>query len=257
METYDFRVKSVPFAYRRIYAPGKAIQMAGRSAHGLTLVISGALQISFQNGKTEVARKGDIILQRFGDVYRLEAISDSPTEYIVISYLTEEENFAEVMLPDCHIFTSEHHRRYRDAFERAAETHSTISVCGETLLRALVQQILCHIINEHYTRTLLYRDDPVERAKFFIEESFDQRIGVREIANAACCSPSHLRALFRKVYGESPIHYLNHTRIEHAKEMLSSNLFRLEEIATACGFQNVYYFSHVFKAYTGVSPGKY
>ena len=77
METYDFRVKSVPFAYRRIYAPGKVIQMAGRSAHGLTLVISGALQISFQNGKTEVARKGDIILQRFGDVYRLEAISDS------------------------------------------------------------------------------------------------------------------------------------------------------------------------------------
>ena len=257
METYDFRVKSVPFAYRRIYAPGKAIQMSGRSAHGLTLVMSGKLQISFQNGKTEVAGEGDIILQRFGDVYLLEAIGDSPTEYIVISYLTEEKDFADTVLPNCHIFTSEHRRRYRDAFERAAETHGTTSVCGETLLRALVQQILCHIINEHYTRTLLCRDDPVERAKFFIEESFDQNVGVREIANAACCSPSHLRALFRKVYGESPIHYLNHTRIEHAKEMLSSNLFRLEEIATACGFQNVYYFSHVFKAYTGVSPGKY
>ncbi len=257
MEAYDFRIKSVPFAYRRVYAPGKAIQMAGRSAHGLTLVTSGELQISFSDGKTEVAREGDIILQRLGDVYRLEAISASPTEYIVISYLTEEEDFAATVLPDSRIFTPKHRRRYRDAFGRAAETHGTTSVCQEPLLRALVQQILCHIINDHYTRTLLCRDDPAVCAKFFIEENFDKKISIQEIAAAAYCSPSHLRSLFQKAYGESPIHYLNRMRVEHAKEMLSSNLFSLEEIANACGFQNVYYFSHVFKSYMGIPPGKY
>lgn len=257
MSAYDFHVKSVLFAYRRIYAPGTAIQMARRGAHGITLVISGELQISFPNGNTEVAREGNIILQRQGDVYRLEAISESPTEYIVISYLTEEEDFTETVLPNYRIFFSEHRRRYRDAFERAAEAHGSPTACGAPLLRALVQQILCHIINEHYTRTLLGKDDPVARARFFIEESFDRNIGVAEIAAAACCSPSHLRTLFRLAGGESPIHYLNRMRVEHAKEMLSSNLFRLDEIAAACGFQNVYYFSRVFKTYTGVSPGKY
>ena len=257
MNAFDFRVSSVLFAYRRLYSPGTTLQMAGRQAHGLTLILQGTLKISFSDGIEAVANEGDIILQRLGDKYRLEALGDLPTDYVVISYLTEEADFPTAALPSCRVFSPTHRHRYRDAFLRAAETYGSPAVCGKTLLRALVQEILCHIINEHYTRALFDEDDPVKRAKFFIEESFDQSIGIPEISAAACCSPSYLRTLFRNAFGESPMHYLNRTRIEHAKEMISSNLFRMEEIATACGFQNVYYFSRVFKSYTGISPGKY
>ena len=257
MDEYDFHVGEVLFAYHRKYSPGTSLQMKGRRAHGLTLVLAGELRISFSDGNVQNACEGDIILQQQNDVYCLEAVGDAPTEYIVISYLTQENYFPQTILPACRVFSPDHHRRYRDAFLRAAETFGTSTVCGGPLLRALVQQILCHIIREHYVRTISYKDNPIERARLFIDEAFDKDIGVGEIAAAACCSPSHLRTLFRRAYGESPVHYLNRMRIEHAKEMLSSNLFRLDEIATACGFQNVYYFSRVFKSYVGVPPGKY
>lgn len=256
MDVYDFHVQSVPFAYVRKYLPGTVLQMNERKAHGLTLVLSGELCISFADGESYCAHEGDIILQRYRDAYRLEAVGETPTEYIVISYLTREEDFSSTILPPCRLFSTEHRRRYRDAFSRAAETHGAPGVCGNALLRALVQQILCHIIQEYHTRTIS-KDGPLACAKHFIESSFERDIGISDIAAAACCSPSHLRTLFRNSCGESPIHYLNRMRIEHAKEMLTSNLFRLEEIASACGFRNVYYFSRVFKEYTGISPGKY
>ena len=231
--------------------------MNKRKHHGLTLILSGEMRITFSDGNALTARENDIILQRQGDVYHLEAISQAPTEYVVISYLTDKDDFPDTLLPHCRVFSPKHRRRYRDAFTRAAETYGTPNVCGDALLRALVQQILCHIIHESYTRTLSDKSDPAERAKFYIEEAFDKPILASDIAAAACCSPSHLRTLFQKAYGESLIHYLNRIRIEHAKEMLSSDLFGMDEIATACGFQNVYYFGRVFKSYTGISPGKY
>ena len=46
-------------------------------------------------------------------------------------------------------------------------------------------------------------------------------------------------------------------RVERAKKMLESGIFRLDEIAAACGFANVYYFSTVFKAVTGTPPSRY
>ena len=80
---------------------------------------------------------------------------------------------------------------------------------------------------------------------------------VYDISASVGFSPSYLRALFAERVGESPMHYLNRIRIEHAKEMLSSRVFTLGEIASACGFQNEYYFNSVFKKITGVPPGKY
>ena len=78
-----------------------------------------------------------------------------------------------------------------------------------------------------------------------------------EIAAAVGLSESHLRTLFRRARGEPPVRYLNRVRVERAKEMLASGQFPLEEIAVACGFQNEYYFSRVFKEFTGISPGRY
>ena len=77
------------------------------------------------------------------------------------------------------------------------------------------------------------------------------------IAAVVGISPSYLRSLFQKSEGISPIRYLNRIRVERAKEMLSSGMFALSEVSTACGFQNVYYFNRVFKSHVGTPPGKY
>ncbi|MBQ9784566.1 MAG: helix-turn-helix transcriptional regulator [Clostridia bacterium] len=256
MESVDFSVGTVAFAYRRTYRPHQALNMVERRHHGLTLVLSGTFHLTYANGTTATANANDVLLQRMGDSYRLEA-GDAETEYIVISYLTEPADFPVRALPADAIFTPMHLHRYRDAFERAAHVYSSYSVCTEPLLRALVQEILCNIIRESYPRALSASENPAACARYYIERHFDREISAEEISRAAGCSPSHLRMLFKKEYGESPTRFLNRVRVERAKEMIVSGIFMLKEIAIACGFQNVYYFSRVFKSFTGVPPGKY
>lgn len=250
----NFTVTEVDFAFYKKICPPYSKPIKQRPYYGLTLVGSGSLKITL-DGKQYVARKGDIILQRKGDSYRLE--TDETTEYIVISYMCDPVEELERILPPCHVFHTERSYRYADAFEHAASIHFSPGVCSIPLLRAVVQEILCNIIRENYPRSLSSANNPIVAARYYIEEYSNHFITAEDIAAAAGCSQSHLRYLFRKAYGESPMHYLNRVRVERSKEMISTGMFSLSEIAVACGFRNVYYFSRVFKEFTGVSPGHY
>ena len=55
----------------------------------------------------------------------------------------------------------------------------------------------------------------------------------------------------------SPIRYLNRLRIEKAKEFMRTNAVNISEAALAVGFDNIYYFSRLFKQLEGMSPSAY
>ncbi|MBQ8526525.1 MAG: AraC family transcriptional regulator [Clostridia bacterium] len=254
INNHDFTVTQVAYAYYKKVCDQYLKNIKNRPFHGITLIESGELKIEL-DGKEYCARKGDIILQRKGDSYRLRA--DEDTEYYVISYLCEPEDDFVSILPSSIIFKPERHYRYADSFKNAANIHFSSGICSVPLLRSVVQEILCNIIRENYPRALSSAKNPVVAAIYYIEEYSNHFLTSEDIASAAGCSQSHLRYLFRKAYGESPMHYLNRVRVERAKEMISTDMFTLNDIASACGFRNVYYFSRVFKEFTGVSPGKY
>ena len=68
----------------------------------------------------------------------------------------------------------------------------------------------------------------------------------------------YIRHCFKSDIKISPLEYLISIRINHAKDMLSDfSSFPIHEIARACGFNDSYYFSKVFKKKTGLSPKKY
>ena len=255
MKENRFTVTEVPFAFYRKREEGYRLMKNNRTSNGLTLILSGEMEITYPD-KKETLHAGDIILQRLGDSYSLSATSQAGVEFIVISYHAEPLDRLFALLPD-RLFFTEHFSRYKNAFETAARIQEFRGVCHETLLCALVQEILCNIIRESYSEVLAHKKNPVEYAKRYIEEFYGNDLSAENIAAVVGVSPSYLRSLFKKSEEESPIRYLNRVRIEHAKEMLSSKMFRLDEIALACGFQNVYYFSRVFKSFTGVPPGKY
>ena len=46
-------------------------------------------------------------------------------------------------------------------------------------------------------------------------------------------------------------------RISKARQLLSDGTSRISDVAEKCGFRDIYYFSRVFKKYTGTTPGVY
>ena len=256
MENDVFTVTYVSFAFLKVYEAGKILNMRSRPTAGLTLVLSGRLSLTYDDGRTVTAGENDIILQRRGDSYLLEAVGETDARYIVISYTAEPEERLDRILPK-RIFRPGYAGRFRDAFLRAVDVFSSLGICRDTLLRTLVQEILCNVIRSDRRASIGRLRDPALVARSYIDENFEAKIGTADIAHAAGCSESHLRSLFKSNYGVSMVEYLNSVRVERAKKMLESGVFSLDEIAAACGFANVYYFSTVFKKHAGISPGKY
>ncbi|GAL20851.1 transcriptional regulator AraC family [Vibrio maritimus] len=51
--------------------------------------------------------------------------------------------------------------------------------------------------------------------------------------------------------------YITWVRMERAKFMLKKYDFKLQEVATRCGYQDVNYFFRVFKSRSGQTPSEY
>lgn len=77
-----------------------------------------------------------------------------------------------------------------------------------------------------------------------------------ELANVAGMSKCYLSRTFHRITGHTVTSYVNHTRCEKAKALLSEGK-TVESIAHSCGFANVSYFIRTFSALNGTSPGEY
>ena len=256
MNDPNFTVTYVSFAFARTYMPGKTLSMRSRAAAGLTLVLSGRLRLTYDDGRSVSAGENEIILQRRGDHYRLEVVGEEEAKYIVISYTAEPEERMSSVLPRG-VVSVDHSRRLCDEFRRAADVFTRRDCCYEPLLRAIVQEILCSIIKSKSPTVADKENDRATAAHKYISDNFEKKLSSADVAAAVGLSESHLRTVFKKAFGISPMNYLNTVRVDQAKKMLESGIFSLSEIAAACGFANVYYFSTVFKSITGISPGKY
>lgn len=91
----------------------------------------------------------------------------------------------------------------------------------------------------------------------YIQENFHRAITRDSIAERFNISANHLSRLFRQQGHMTLADYISWVRMERAKFMLKKYGFRLAEVATRCGFQDVNYFFRVFKARTGMTPSQY
>ena len=97
----------------------------------------------------------------------------------------------------------------------------------------------------------------LRKAERFIWDNYTRKISLQEIASASGLSAPYFSTIFKDEMGENLSNYLNRLRVEKAVAMLGENGRSISEIATACGFEDQSWFSKIFKAYTGLSPGKY
>lgn len=80
---------------------------------------------------------------------------------------------------------------------------------------------------------------------------------LEDMARLTGYSVSRFCALYSARFGCSPKADLLNTRLAMAKKMLSYSDLSVSAIASACGFQSLYYFSKYFRQQTGTSPSQY
>ena len=74
MQDLEFAVIDKVMVRRRHYKNKQVYIAKNRAYFGFTLVLSGQLEIVFTDGTRHIANENELILQREGDCYRLEAV---------------------------------------------------------------------------------------------------------------------------------------------------------------------------------------
>ena len=90
-----------------------------------------------------------------------------------------------------------------------------------------------------------------------MERHFADDLQMNELAELVNCSRSHLFTAFRRETGMSPNDWLQRLRVKKAGELLTTTNRSGADIALSVGFASQPYFCHVFRKYTGKTPGEH
>lgn len=97
----------------------------------------------------------------------------------------------------------------------------------------------------------------VERAKAFIESCPAQELSLQQVAAHVHLHPGHLSELFKKETGITFGDFVTGMRMRKAMQLLTVTPAKVSEVALMVGYEDVKYFSRLFKKHTGKTPSEY
>ncbi|MGC4033464.1 MAG: AraC family transcriptional regulator [Tepidisphaeraceae bacterium] len=100
----------------------------------------------------------------------------------------------------------------------------------------------------------LGRPDPLWALWSAVDARLMEHWSLDRLASEATMTPESLRRLCQRVLGCSPMKHVVELRMRRAEALLSSTPAKLQAIAHAIGYQNVFAFSAAFKRWKGVPP---
>lgn len=96
-----------------------------------------------------------------------------------------------------------------------------------------------------------------KKAVEYIHRNYSSDFSLKDVADFAGASSSYISRLFKEECGIGFAEYLNHVRVEQAKQCIENGELKLKEIVSSVGFNNYNYFFKVFREVTGMTPLEY
>ncbi|MEH7095868.1 AraC family transcriptional regulator, partial [Neobacillus vireti] len=112
----------------------------------------------------------------------------------------------------------------------------------------------CDLVQKHSTKNFSMI---VRKALDYIHLNLEKPLTLSDIAAALHVNPSHLSRKFKQDSGLTIIDYINQKRVEEAKLHLQAGSTTVTDIALMVGYNDLNYFTRVFKKFTGQTPSQY
>lgn len=149
---------------------------------------------------------------------------------------------------------------------RVTVTHLDLLVRSQAILPTCktaydIQQFFHSVLDD---LLLMFSKEPQTQSQLavrsvvsYLEEHYQDNITIQEISRKLYITPAYLCRLFKRETSKTINEYLTELRIKKAKELLELCQYHLYDIAPMVGYQDIKYFSRIFKAHTGLTPSDY
>ncbi|MEO8404709.1 MAG: helix-turn-helix domain-containing protein [Chitinophagaceae bacterium] len=102
-----------------------------------------------------------------------------------------------------------------------------------------------------------HEDEPIRKAQQFIENNFQEKITVDQLASMFALGRRNLERRFKKATSNTVVEYMQRVKIEAAKMSLESSRENVNEVMYKVGYTDTKAFRTTFKRITGLSPVQY
>lgn len=123
--------------------------------------------------------------------------------------------------------------------------------------QATFQLLMQHLDRDQSTASDTTAFHIAEKVDLYIRQNYTHRISNTTLQRSLNYHPNYLAKCMLKIYGMTPMEYLNHHRVEQAKKLLLQTDWPVSRIAEEVGFNHASYFSTIFTSKEGISPSLY
>lgn len=138
-----------------------------------------------------------------------------------------------------------------------AQTEAQLARC-ETA--AELERLLADLVTEAAEAFKAKKEEKHPVTDFIIDyvnAHLSEAIYLDALAEKLKMNSSYLSTYFKGKTGVNIVDYINETRVARAKELLSDNRAKINDVAKAVGYQNITSFNRMFKKFTGMTPSEY
>lgn len=201
------------------------------------------------NGKRYELSAGQMFIIHPGEFSMYVADEDDPWEYIWIGF-TADVKMPALLTDNYYLDAAE----YSLVFEKAAASVRDGSIDGAGAY-GLIWELIGRLTENSVTDTN-NNSQKMALAEKFIDMHISDNISVTEIADMLHIDRSYFYVLFKQHTGMSPKQYICHVKTARAKTYLQGGM-KASNVASACGYPDIYTFSKHFKRECGMSPTEY
>lgn len=145
-----------------------------------------------------------------------------------------------------------------DAPHRKLDIVSVIKCIGSrTEIVSAAGQWLLDALNEYTEQKNSQQRWYVRTAKAYVCENYGRNISLSDVSERLHINSSYFSSLFKKEEGITFSDYLISCRMDAAKKLLKTTNDSISEIGQAVGYEDVSYFSKMFKKAVGIRPKEY
>ena len=230
-----------------------------RNHESLFIVTKGTLLYE-NNEKKNIICEGQVGYIARGSVDKSSAHMCGEVSYIAVNFYFDKENLIPTKtLPFKTLCSEGFAYNYKKLFNNALTAFLSKSPGYMTICNGILMQIIGYLYNEFKFKDVnLKKMQRIERALEYLRCHYScSDFKISYLAEISYMSEKNFRRVFFEIYNKNPYDYLQEYRINQAEILLLNTSKSISDIASECGFSDIYSFSHSFKKHIGISPNKY
>ncbi len=258
MQQTDFSniIPELVYFINRKHTPSWRIDRGNIDFHDLTYIYNGCATYLI-NGIEYKLQQGDFIYIPAGNVREAFTSTNEPVQSYAANFrlhvLGEDDN--NISLPFDNVIktglSGEYISLYSELEHIWVEKACNYKMRARAVFMLILDKLICRVTSGLLT---LNEDPRLFNIKQYILQNFMHKIEISELAKLAGLNAVYLGAYFKQTNGCTIKQYINRIRINNAENLLSAGGYSVSEAAMRSGFDDLFYFSKVYRNYKGYAP---